>query len=181
MAESLFETSVKRIDGTDTTLGAFRGKVLLIVNVASRCGLTPQYAGLEKLYESRRDQGLEILGFPANDFAGQEPGTDAQIASFCATTYDVHFPMFSKIAVKGPAQHPLYRKLTSGKPQALGDAAMREKLKGYGMDPGGPGEVLWNFEKFLVGRDGTIAERFSPDIAPEDPRLTTAIDRELAR
>jgi len=181
MPEQLYDIPLKRIDGTDTRLDAFRGKVLLIVNVASKCGLTPQYTALESLYEAKRHQGLEILGFPANDFAAQEPGTDEQIASFCSTTYDVQFPLFSKIAVKGSAQHPLYRTLTTAKPQAIGEGSMREKLKGYGIDTGKPGEVLWNFEKFLIDRNGAVAERFSPDIAPDDARLVAAIDRELAR
>jgi len=179
MAESLYDIPVKRIDGTATRLDAFRGKVLLIVNVASKCGLTPQYKGLEALYESKRKQGLEILGFPANDFAAQEPGTDAEIASFCSTSYHVEFPLFSKISVKGSAQHPLYRTLTAAKPQALGDGTMREKLKGHGLDTGKPGEVLWNFEKFLIDRKGAVIERFSPDVPPDDARLVSAIDREL--
>lgn len=181
MPEQLYDIPLKRIDGTDTRLDAFRGKVLLIVNVASKCGLTPQYTALESLYEAKRNQGLEILGFPANDFAAQEPGTDEQIASFCSTTYDVQFPLFSKIAVKGSAQHPLYRTLTTAKPQAIGEGSMREKLKAHGIDTGKPGEVLWNFEKFLIDRNGAVAERFSPDIAPDDARLVAAIDRELAR
>jgi glutathione peroxidase len=181
MPEQLYDIPLKRIDGTDTRLDAFRGKVLLIVNVASKCGLTPQYTALESLYEAKRNQGLEILGFPANDFAAQEPGTDEQIASFCSTTYDVQFPLFSKITVKGSAQHPLYRTLTTAKPQAIGEGSMREKLKAHGIDTGKPGEVLWNFEKFLIDRNGAVAERFSPDIAPDDARLVAAIDRELAR
>jgi glutathione peroxidase len=181
MANSVYDSSVNRIDGTATKLDAFRGKVLLIVNVASKCGLTPQYQGLETLYEAKRGLGLEILGFPANDFAGQEPGTEEQIASFCSTNYGVQFPMFSKIAVKGSAQHPLYRQLTASKPQAVGEGGMREKLKGYGIDTGKPGEVLWNFEKFLLDRNGVVVERFSPDVAPDDPRLVSAIERELAK
>jgi glutathione peroxidase len=181
MTDSLYDIPLKRIDGSATSLGAFRGKVLLIVNVASKCGLTPQYTGLEALYEAKRRQGFEILGFPANDFAAQEPGTDAEIASFCSTSYDVQFPMFSKIAVKGGAQHPLYRELTATKPQAVGEGVMREKLKGYGIDTGKPGEVLWNFEKFLLDRTGAVVERFSPDIAPDDTRLVSAIERELGK
>ena len=181
MAESLYDIPLKRIDGTATKLDAFRGKVLLVVNVASKCGLTPQYTGLEKLYQARRAQGLEILGFPANDFAGQEPGTDAQIATFCSTSYEVTFPMFSKISVTGAGQHALYRNLINAKPQTLGDGPMRENLKKYGIEPNAPGQVLWNFEKFLVGRNGTVVERFAPDIAPDDQRLTAAIDRELAK
>ena len=181
MAETLYDIPVKRIDGTPTRLDAFRGKVLLVVNVASKCGLTPQYTGLEKLYQDKRAQGLEVLGFPANNFAGQEPGSDAEIASFCSTTFDVTFPLFSKISVKGVDQHPLYRNLVAAKPELKDAQIFRDKLKGYGIDPGQPGEVLWNFEKFLVDRRGVVVERFSPDIAADDPRITSAIDRELAK
>jgi glutathione peroxidase len=181
MAESLYDIPVKRIDGTPTKLDAFRGKVLLVVNVASKCGLTPQYKGLDELYEAKHQQGFEILGFPANDFAGQEPGTDAEIATFCSTNYDVHFPLFSKIAVKGSSTHPLYRKLTAAKPQALDDEQMRQGLKGHGIDTGEPGEVLWNFEKFLIDRHGAVVERFAPSIKPDDARLVSAIDRELGK
>lgn len=180
MAETLYEIPLKRIDGTPVKLDAFRGKVLLLVNVASKCGLTPQYAGLEQLYQAKHGQGFEILGFPANDFGAQEPGSDTEIATFCSTNYDVTFPMFSKIAVTGPGKHPLYNNLISAKPQQLGADAFREKLKGYGIDSKPP-EVLWNFEKFLVDRHGTVVERFSPDVGPDDPRLTAAIDRELAK
>jgi len=180
MAESIYDTAVNRIDGTPAKLDAYRGKVLLIVNVASKCGLTPQYRGLETLYEAKRAQGLEVLGFPANDFGAQEPGSNAEIASFCTTNYGVKFPMFAKIAVKGSAQHPLYRRLTALRPEAQGAAGMREKLKGYGIDPGAPSDVLWNFEKFLIDRAGNVVERFSPDVAPDDARLVAAIDRELA-
>jgi glutathione peroxidase len=181
MSQKLSEIPVKKIDGSPTTLGAYAGKVLLVVNVASKCGLTPQYQGLESLYESKHKQGLEVLGFPSNDFAGQEPGTEAEIASFCSTNYNVQFPLFSKMTVKGPNKHALYGNLTAAKPDAVGEGPMRERLKGYGMDTGNPGEVLWNFEKFLIGRNGTVVERFSPDITPEDPRLTAAVDRELGK
>jgi glutathione peroxidase len=181
MAEKLYDIPLKRIDGTPTRLDAFRGKVLLVVNVASKCGLTPQYAGLEKLYQAKRAQGLEILGFPANDFGAQEPGTDAEIATFCSTSYEVSFPMFSKITVTGAGKHALYNNLISAQPQQLGAEVFREKLKGYGIDGGKNGEVLWNFEKFLIDRHGTVVERFSPDMTPDDPRLTAAIDRELAK
>jgi glutathione peroxidase len=181
MADSLYDIPVKRIDGTPTKLDAFRGKVLLVVNVASKCGLTPQYKGLDELYEAKHKQGLEVLGFPANDFGAQEPGTDAEIATFCSTNYDVHFPLFSKITVKGSSKHPLYRKLTAAKPHALDDEQMRQGLKGHGIDTGEPGEVLWNFEKFLIDRHGTVVERFSPSIKPDDARLLSAIDRELGK
>ncbi len=181
MSESLFDIPVKRIDGGPTTLDAYRGRVLLIVNVASKCGLTPQYAQLEKLYQAKHESGFEILGFPANNFMGQEPGSDAEIADFCSTQYDVHFPLFSKISVKGPDRHPLYGLLTHAQPEALGEGPMRKRLADYGIKSDGGGEVLWNFEKFLIGRDGSVAARFSPDVGPDDPRLAAAIDRELAK
>jgi glutathione peroxidase len=181
MTSSIFDFPVKRIDGQAATLAPFRGKVLLIVNVASKCGLTPQYAQLERLYQDKRGSGFEILGFPANNFMGQEPGSDAEIASFCSTQFDVHFPLFSKISVKGADRHPLYTYLTGARPDAVGEGTMRQRLAEYGVKTGDPAEVLWNFEKFLVSRDGAVVERFAPDVAPDDPRLVAAIDRELAR
>lgn len=181
MTRQLDDVRLTRIDGNVTTLGAFRGKVLLIVNVASKCGLTPQYSALERLYEAKSPQGLDILGFPCNDFAGQEPGSEAEIATFCSTSYDVRFPLFSKIAVKGALQHPLYRQLTEAKPDAVGEGAMRDRLKQYGIEPGSPGEVLWNFEKFLVDRSLAVVDRFAPEVSPEDSRLLLAVERELAR
>jgi glutathione peroxidase len=177
---SLYDIPVSRIDGAPAKLGDYAGKVLLVVNVASKCGLTPQYEGLEKLYSERKADGLEVLGFPANDFRGQEPGTNDEIASFCASTYAVDFPLFEKIVVTGPEKHPLYAALTAERPQTDGgDSAMRTRLEGFGISTGGPGEVLWNFEKFLVGRDGKVVARFAPDTAPDDPRLTTALDAAL--
>jgi glutathione peroxidase len=181
VATELYDIPVKKIDGESTTLSAYKGKVLLVVNVASKCGLTPQYTALENLYQGKRASGLEILGFPANNFRGQEPGTDDEIKDFCSTNYDVHFPLFSKVSVLGDDQHPLYKQLTASQPGATGDGPMRERLKGYGITPSNPGEVLWNFEKFLVGRDGKVVERFAPDVAPDDPRLLAAIDAELAK
>lgn len=180
MAEDLSDIRLKRIDGTPDSLGGHRGKVLLVVNVASRCGLTPQYAALEALYRDRKDRGLEILGFPANNFKAQEPGTDAEIASFCSTTYDVTFPMFAKISVRGDDIHPLYTGLTRAMPEASGDGSMRERLASRGMDTGARGDILWNFEKFLIGRDGRVVARFAPDVTPDDPRVTGAIDQALA-
>lgn len=171
---------LKRNDGSLTSLGDYRGKVLLIVNVASKCGLTPQYEALEALYRRKREAGLEILGFPANNFRDQEPGTDAEIATFCATTYDVTFPIFSKIDVTGDTIHPLYRALTEASPHATGDGPMRERLAGRGLDVGSPSDVLWNFEKFVVDRTGQVVARFAPDVAPDDPRLVEAVDRALA-
>ena len=150
-------------DGS-TSLGAYAGRVLLVVNVASKCGLTPQYEGLEALYERYRDQGLDVLGFPANDFMGQEPGTNDEILEFCRLTYSVEFPVFAKIAVTGENRHPLYTELTQTIPNAKGDP-----------------EVLWNFEKFLIARDGTAVARFAPTVTPDDPALISAIEAELAR
>ena len=172
---------VKTIDGRETTLGAYRGQVLLVVNVASRCGLTTQYDALEKLYEDKRGHGLVVTAFPANDFKNQEPGTDAEIAAFCTSTYDVKFPIFSKIAVKGEDKHPLYRALTASGVETTGEGPMRERLKGHGIDTGERAEILWNFEKFLIGRNGEVAARFAPDVTPDDPRLVSAVERELSK
>lgn len=178
---NIYGIPVKRITGEPATLGDYQGSVLLVVNVASKCGLTPQYEGLESLYQARRAQGLEVLGFPANNFKEQEPGTNEEILSFCTATYDVHFPMFSKISVKGVDRHPLYDALTAAQPSAIGEGPFREKLKGYGIDGGALDEVLWNFEKFLVNRKGEVVGRFSPDVTANDPRLLAAVDAELSR
>lgn len=172
---------VKKIDGSVASLADYRGKVLLVVNVASKCGLTPQYAGLEKLYQGKQAQGLEVLGFPANNFMGQEPGSDTEIKDFCSTSYDVHFPLFSKISVKGEDQHPLYAALTQAQSKAVGAEPFRENMKRYGIDAPDDGNVMWNFEKFLVGRNGEVAARFAPDVAPDDARLAAAIEAELAK
>jgi glutathione peroxidase len=178
---NVYNIPVKRITGEPASLGDFKGSVLLVVNVASKCGLTPQYEGLEKLYETKHAQGLEVLGFPANNFKGQEPGTEAEIQSFCTLTYGVKFPMFSKISVKGADRHPLYDALISAQPAAIGEGPFRERLKGYGIDGGAPDEVLWNFEKFLVDRHGAVVARFSPDVTANDPRLLAAVDAELSK
>jgi glutathione peroxidase len=179
---NLTDIPLSRIDGSFDTLGDHRGKVLLVVNVASKCGLTPQYEGLEGLYRRFKDQGLEVLGFPANDFGGQEPGSNAEIADFCSVNYNVSFPMFTKADVTGPAKQPLYQALTAEMPMKQGDAEeWREKLRGYGMTPTEDPEVLWNFEKFLVGRDGRVAARFSPATSPDDMALVGAIEVELAK
>jgi glutathione peroxidase len=173
---------VKTIDGQETNLGEHKGKVLLVVNVASKCGLTPQYEGLENLYENYRAEGLEVLGFPANNFMGQEPGTEDEIRDFCDSNYNVQFPLFSKISVKGDDQHQLYHYLTETKPDTdINDGGLETNLKGYGHNRSTPGEVLWNFEKFLVGKDGNIAARFAPDVTAEDERLVTKIEEELAK
>jgi glutathione peroxidase len=181
MAHALYDIALKSIDGQATSLAAYRGKVLLVVNVASKCGLTPQYSGLEKLYQDKRAHGLEVLGFPANNFKGQEPGTEDEIASFCATSYDVHFPLFSKISVLGEDQHPLYAQLVQAQQWATGEGPLRERLKGYGVHPKNQADVLWNFEKFLIGRNGQVVGRFSPDVTAEDSRLLAAVDAELAK
>ena len=169
------------ITGEKAKLADYAGKVLLVVNVASKCGLTPQYEGLEKLYAERKGEGLEVLGFPANDFAGQEPGTNAEIQDFCRSTFGVDFPMFAKIAVTGPEQHPLYKELVKAKPEATmkGGVDFREALKGYGIEPNPAPGVAWNFEKFVVGRDGQVVARFAPDVAPDDPMVIAAIDKAL--
>ncbi len=179
---ALQQIPVSTIDGKEATLGDYAGSVLLVVNVASKCGLTPQYEQLEALYENRRDKGFAVLGFPANNFGAQEPGTEAEIAEFCQTNYSVQFPMFSKISVVGEDQHPLYAELTSAVPQAEGDPdAFRERLRGFGMTPNENPDVLWNFEKFLIGKDGTVARRFAPTMTPDDPAIAAAIDDELAK
>ncbi len=179
MSTSIYDIPVNRIDGTPATLADYRGKVLLIVNVASKCGLTKQYEGLQKLYEEKKDQGLVILGFPANNFKEQEPGTEAEIASFCSTNYGVTFPLFQKISVTGEDRHPLYDALIEAQPKALDTDAFRERLTGFGITVGGDSDVLWNFEKFVVSRDGKVVARLSPDIAPDDARLTDAIEKAL--
>ena len=178
---ALYEIPVDKIDGTAANLGEHEGNVLLVVNVASKCGLTPQYEGLEALHEKYRDQQFSVLGFPANDFAGQEPGSNDEIQEFCSATYGVEFPLYSKIPVTGPDKHPLYAHLTSTQPETEKREGMEEMLRGYDMEPTAPPEVVWNFEKFLIGRNGEIARRFAPDTAPDDPALVEAIEAELAK
>lgn len=180
MGDPITAIPVTRIDGETDTLASHAGKVLLIVNVASKCGLTPQYEGLEALYRDKRAAGLEVLAFPANNFNGQEPGTDGEIETFCKTSYDVTFPLYSKISVKGEDIHPLYAGLTAIRPDTVGDGPMRERLNGYGIATGAPGEVVWNFEKFLIGRDGQVIDRFAPDVDAADPRLVSAVEKALA-
>jgi len=158
---ALFDIPLKDIDGKASSLTAYQGKVILIVNVASQCGLTPQYEGIEALYRKYKDKGLVVLGFPCNDFAGQEPGTNAEIKTFCSNKFDVTFPLFDKLHVKGPEQHPLYAALT-------------------GKDSPFPGEIQWNFGKFLVGKDGKILKRFEPKTKPDDKAVVEAIDAALA-
>jgi glutathione peroxidase len=160
--KSVLDFDMKDITGKEVSLKGFTGKVLLLVNVASKCGHTPQYQGLQELYQKYRDRGFEILGFPANNFLHQEPGTDAQIKEFCTLNYGVTFPMFSKISVKGKDIHPLYAFLT-----------------GKDTNPGFDGDIGWNFAKFLVGRDGRVIGRFDPKKQPVDAEVVGAIEKAL--
>ncbi len=177
----LQDIPVDSINNEPTSLAEFAGSVLLVVNVASKCGLTPQYEGLEALYQRYHGDGLVVLGFPANNFGGQEPGTNDEIAEFCSTSYSVSFPLFSKMSVVGEDQHPLYGELTSKAPTAAGKDAFRANLRGYGMTPTEDPDVLWNFEKFLVSRQGQVVGRFAPTVRPDDPALLQAIEGELSK
>ena len=160
---TLFDAPVNTLSGQPSSLGALGGKTLLVVNVASKCGLTPQYTGLERLQERYADRGFSVVGFPSNQFGGQEPGTAEEIAEFCSTSYGVTFPMFEKIEVNGPGRHPIYTELTAV-PDADGEA----------------GDIQWNFEKFLVSRDGKVLARFRPRTEPEAPEVIEAIESSLA-
>lgn len=160
-ANPVGDIPVNDIDGKSTSLKAYKGKVVLVVNVASKCGLTPQYEALETVYEKYKTKGLVVVGFPCNDFAGQEPGTSEEIKTFCSTKYKVTFPLMEKIHVKGPEQHPLYAALT-------------------GKDSQFPGDIEWNFGKFVIGRDGKVLARFNPKIKPDDSTVIAAIESALA-
>ena len=183
MHNDILNTDVTTIDGVSTTLEPWRGNVLLIVNVASKCGLTPQYEQLENIHKAWRDQGFAVLGFPCNQFLGQEPGSEDEIKTFCSTTYGVTFPMFSKIDVNGDNRHPLYQKLIDAAPTAVAPEAsgFYERMASKGRAPLYPDDILWNFEKFLVGRDGQVVQRFSPGMTPEDPIVMEAIKLALAK
>lgn len=158
---SVLDIPLKDIDGKDTSLKAYQGKVLLVVNVASRCGLTKQYKELQALHEKYKDQGFSVVGFPCNDFGAQEPGTNEEIKTFCSTNYQVSFPLFDKLHVKGEQQHPLYTALT-------------------GKDGAFPGDVKWNFGKFLIGKDGKPLQRFEPRTTPDDAAVVAAIEKAIA-
>ena len=160
-ADSIYDISLTDIDGKSTSLKAYEGKVLLIVNVASKCGYTPQYAGLEALHEKHKDKGFSVLGFPCNQFGGQEPGTNEEIKQFCSSQYQVTFPLFDKIEVNGPNRHPLYV-LLAGEGSPF------------------PGDIKWNFNKFLIGRDGKILKRFDSKVKPDSAELRQAIESALA-
>ena len=160
-AESLYDVKLKDIDGKDTTLAAYKGKALLIVNVASQCGLTPQYKALEALQQKYKAKGFTVLGFPCNQFGAQEPGSNEEIKQFCSSKYSVTFPMFDKLEVNGANRHPLYIELAGEKSPF-------------------PGNIKWNFNKFLIGKDGKILKRFEPKTTPESPEVVQAIEAALA-
>jgi glutathione peroxidase len=164
-----YDFTAKTAAGEEVSLGGYAGKVLLIVNVASKCGLTPQYEGLEALYREAKDRGLEVLGFPSNQFKEQEPGTDAEIQEFCKTTYDVTFPVFSKVDVNGPAADPLYQYLRTQAPGDFGPqyGGFFEAISKINPEAGAD-DVKWNFTKFLVGRDGAVIKRYEPPVSPDD-------------
>ena len=159
---AIYDLPIHTLQGEESSLGAYKGKALLLVNVASRCGLTPQYAGLERLHELYEDRGFSVIGFPCNQFLGQEPGTAEEIATFCSTTYGVTFPLFEKIDVNGPDRHPIYDVLTEAT-DAEGQA----------------GDIQWNFEKFLLSPEGEVVARFRPGVEPEDARIVTAVEGQL--
>ena len=161
-AESIYSFTPAAIDGKPAPMAAWKGKVMLVVNVASKCGFTPQYKGLEAMYEQYKDRGLVVVGFPANNFAGQEPGTNQEIQAFCSRTYDVKFPMMSKISVKGDDQAPIYKYLTGG-----------------AANPAVAGDIKWNFTKFLVDRGGKVVARFEPAVTPDSPEVKAAIEKAL--
>lgn len=183
MQDSILNTEVKTIDGDVISLETYAGNVLLIVNVASKCGLTPQYEQLENIQKAWGGQGFSVLGFPCNQFLGQEPGSEDEIKTYCATTWGVTFPMFSKIDVNGEERHPLYQKLIDAAPLAVAPegSGFYARMVSKGRAPLYPDDILWNFEKFLVGRDGTVIQRFSPDMTPEDPVVMESIQLALAK
>jgi len=160
-ASSIYDFTLPSIDGKPMPLADFKGKVILVVNVASRCGFTPQYTALESVYEKYKDQGFVILGFPANNFGGQEPGTNAEIKTFCSAKYSVTFPLYGKVSVKGDDQTPLYKYLTTN------------------ANPSFAGDIKWNFTKFLVDRNGNVVQRFEPQTTPDSPEVLAAIEKAL--
>jgi glutathione peroxidase len=160
-ASSIYDFTLPSIDGKPMPLADYKGKVILVVNVASRCGFTPQYTALESIYEKYKDQGFVILGFPANNFGGQEPGTNAEIKTFCSAKYNVTFPLYGKVSVKGDDQTPLYKYLTTSANPAL------------------TGDIKWNFTKFLVDRKGNVVQRFEPQTTPDSPEVVAAIEKSL--
>lgn len=170
-----------KMDGSKASLKDYEGKALLVVNVASKCGLTPQYEGLEKIQREYSARGFTVLGFPANNFKGQEPGTNAEIEEFCKLTYNVTFPVFQKISVKGSDRHPLYTALMAAQPkaQAVEGSQLAAKLEQIGEKPESASGILWNFEKFLINKKGEVVGRFAPDMTPDSPVLKKAIEAQL--
>ena len=176
------DIQLKDIDGKKTSLKAHKGKVMLVVNVASKCGLTPQYKQLQAVHDKFAKKGFTVLGFPCNQFGAQEPGSHEEIAEFCKLNYGVSFPLFAKADVTGADMQPLYKELTQAHPTKQGPAEeFRERLRGFGRTPTEDPDVLWNFEKFLVSKDGKVVDRFAPGVAPKDPALVAAIEAELAK
>ena len=181
METKLSQIEFKLANGKSTYLSDYDDTVIMVVNVASQCGLTPQYESLERIYEKYHNKGFLVIGFPSNEFAGQEPGTNAEIQEFCKMNYGVKFPIAEKIIVKGDGQHSLYKLLTEEKPvaQKNADSGLESKLNEHGLLFGKAGDIMWNFEKFLIGKDGNIIERFAPDVIPEDPMVINAIEKAL--
>ena len=179
---SLYQTELVTLDGEKTTLAQYQGKVLLVVNVASKCGLTPQYEQLESLQKAWQDKNFSVLGFPCNQFLEQEPGSNEEIKTFCSTTYGVTFPLFDKTDVNGEQRHPLYRQLVAAQPEAERPAGsgFLERMESKGRAPKAPGDILWNFEKFLINKQGEVIARFSPDMTPDDPIILKRIEQALA-
>ena len=182
MTTTIYDVPVNRADGTPTTLAEYRDKVMLVVNVASACGLTPQYSALESIYERYRDRGFVVVGFPCNDFGAQEPGTADEIKTFCETSFGVQFPVLEKITVAPAHRHPLYRELIAAQPAATSKPGsdFRAKLEGYGIRVEHDDDIMWNFEKFLVDRGGAVVARFTPDTPPDDALIVDAIEARLA-
>lgn len=178
---SLYDIGLQALDGQPTTLAPYQGEVLLIVNVASKCGLTPQYTALQALHERFSGRGLRVLGFPCNDFAGQEPGSEEEIRTFCDTNYQITFPLFGKLNINSAPRHALYAALIAALPQTQGsgDSKLRDTLTQHKLLPKEATDVMWNFEKFLVGRDGKPLARFAPDVTPDDAALVQAIEAAL--
>jgi len=179
---SIYQTDVVTLEGEKTSLEPFQGKVFLVVNVASKCGLTPQYTQLESLQRAWQDRGFSVLGFPCNQFLEQEPGSHEEIKTFCSTTYGVTFPLFAKTDVNGAHRHPLYAQLVAAQPDAQRPerSEFLARMVSKGRAPKEEGDILWNFEKFLINKQGEVIARFSPDMSPDDPIILKQIEHALA-
>ncbi|MBF7688765.1 glutathione peroxidase [Acinetobacter rathckeae] len=177
----IYDIPVQNIKGQDSSLKSYEGQVIVVVNTASKCGLTPQYEGLQKLYHDKKSQGLTILGFPANNFLQQEPASNDEIEQFCSLNYQVDFPLFAKISVLGEDKHPLYQYLTTAQPKRIGGEAFTKKLKAASIAVADEPEILWNFEKFVIGKNGNVVARFSPDTVATDATFVKCIESELAK